>query len=413
MGLRKFLRVILLCWVLSVFYCLKAVCDDASEVTVKFLKAPPSHSNMKSATFVFEALAGNNEETFSLYTFNCKLDGGISSDCRERHVSFSGLLDGNHTFKVCANTSQGVGCASYNWTVDTIPPTAYVGASTTFTNASNISVYISFSEPCIGAGGGFRCFSANACNLLVYGAGQVIPYTLKILQPNLKYSVIVNLSSTSQHGRAILVMDKGFCTDYAGNKFTRTENSSLTVHFDRRSVFVRMRTHVPERLLQINDETRTVQATNNYKYLKLYLYFTQPVLNTSYEILNTLTSSEGMLHPIAGKSLMNRRFGYRIENLSSIAVVTVRLNSNAIISRQGTPVSPVAPATFLYDSKRPAVTLSAFSKMRTRETSITILIKFVKPVFGFNSTAVSISGGHLRSFHEISRNAYVAMIQPK
>nr|DAD46157.1 TPA_asm: hypothetical protein HUJ06_004387 [Nelumbo nucifera] len=36
------------------------------------------------------------------------------------------LHDGNHTFEVCINGSQGVDCASYNWTVDKIPPTAYV-----------------------------------------------------------------------------------------------------------------------------------------------------------------------------------------------------------------------------------------------------------------------------------------------
>jgi hypothetical protein len=50
---------------------------------------------------------------------------------------------------------------------------------------------------------------------------------LNILEPNLKYSVLVDLSSTTQYGRAIVVMDKNFCTDSAGNKFTRTANSSF------------------------------------------------------------------------------------------------------------------------------------------------------------------------------------------
>jgi len=67
--------------------------------------------------------------------------------------------------------------------------------------------------------------------LLVYGAGQVIPSTLKILDPNLKFSLFVNLSSSVDYGRVILVMDKNFCTDSAGNKFTRTVNSSFLVHF--------------------------------------------------------------------------------------------------------------------------------------------------------------------------------------
>ena len=47
---------------------------------------------------------------------------------------------------------------------DTIPPTAYITASKSFTNALNVSVNISFTEPCTG-GGGFGCSSVNACNV--------------------------------------------------------------------------------------------------------------------------------------------------------------------------------------------------------------------------------------------------------
>lgn len=67
--------------------------------------------------------------------------------------------------------------------------------------------------------------------LLVYGAGQVIPSTFNVLQPNLKFSVLVGLSYSVPYGRVILVMDKSFCADSARNKFMRTENSSLLVHF--------------------------------------------------------------------------------------------------------------------------------------------------------------------------------------
>lgn len=67
--------------------------------------------------------------------------------------------------------------------------------------------------------------------LLVYGAGQVLASTYNVLQPNLKYSVLVGLSSSVQYGRVILVMDKNFCSDSAGNKFMRTENSSFIMHF--------------------------------------------------------------------------------------------------------------------------------------------------------------------------------------
>jgi len=46
-----------------------------------------------------------------------QLDNGIASDCEERNVSFVGLRDGSHSLEVCTNAPQGVGCASYNWTV--------------------------------------------------------------------------------------------------------------------------------------------------------------------------------------------------------------------------------------------------------------------------------------------------------
>lgn len=58
-----------------------------------------------------------------------------------------------------------------------------------------------------------------------------MPTTLNVIQPNLKYSLTVGLSSRVPFGRVVLVMDKKFCTDAAGNNFARTENSSFFVHF--------------------------------------------------------------------------------------------------------------------------------------------------------------------------------------
>ncbi|GMQ10053.1 hypothetical protein CsSME_00053206 [Camellia sinensis var. sinensis] len=411
MGFGKAAWLVLHCWVFVVL-CMKVHCDTSSEVSVKFLKTPHAFSNLNSATFGFQVLLGPNghNNICTNCNTNCTLDGGKPSNCDTREVSYMGLQDGNHTFKVCTNGPQGVGCAIHNWTVDTIPPTAYVMATTSFTNTRNVTVNISFSEPCTG-GGGFGCSSTNTCNLLVYGAGQVVPTTLNILEPNLKFSLIVSLSSSVEYGRVILVMDKNFCTDNAGNKFTRTENSSFLIHFDRRSVFVNLRTRIPERLLQLNNETRTVQATNNHKNLKVYLYFSVPVLNSSAEILNSLHTSQGSLLPISGNRLRNRRFGFMVEEISSTCVVTISLNSGLIISRQGTRVSPVAPVTFLYDSQRPAVRLSTTSSTRTKENNISVLIKFMKPVFGFNSSHISIRGGHLQSFCEVSRSLYVLETQ--
>lgn len=67
--------------------------------------------------------------------------------------------------------------------------------------------------------------------LLVYGAGKVITTSLNVLQPNLRYSLVVSLSSQVEFGRVVLVMDKNFCTDIAGNRFIRTTNSFFFVHF--------------------------------------------------------------------------------------------------------------------------------------------------------------------------------------
>ncbi|XVE54977.1 hypothetical protein DITRI_Ditri03aG0124600 [Diplodiscus trichospermus] len=376
MGLLKMSCVDLLFLVFSIL-CLKGNCDG-SGFSVKFLKAPHVFSHLNSAKFVFEVFEAGNG-TCSGCSITCRLDYGSASDCGARQILYSGLQDGNHSFGVCINGAQGAGCSTYNWTVDTVPPTAYVTSSTPFTNALNVSVNISFTESCSG-GGGFRCSSVNDCNLLVYGAGQVVPSSLVILEPSLKYSLFVEISSSIQYGRLVLVMDRNFCTDVAGNTFTRSANSSFFVHFDRRSVFVNLRTHVPEKLIQLNSEIRTVQATNNYNNLKVFLYFSAPILNSSSEILSSLNVSQGTLLPISGEHRGNRRFGFLVANISNIAIITISLNPNSTISRQGTLVSPVAPVTFLYDV-----------------------------AFRFSEDCSEIK--HNISFHEISRSIYAAEIR--
>ncbi|WCJ36094.1 hypothetical protein M5689_017313 [Euphorbia peplus] len=388
--------------------CFKALSQDVTELPLKFLKAPRTISHLNSATFLFQFLkAPHTISHCTNCTISCKLDNGNTSDCGgDRLVSYQGLQDGNHKFEVCSSGSQALACATYNWTVDTIPPTAYIAASTSFTNALNFSVNVSFSEPC----GGFRCSSVNACNLLVYGSGKVIPSSLTVLKPNLQYSLVVELSSSVAYGRVVLVMDKNFCTDTAGNSFTRAENSSLFVHFDRRRVFADVRLHIPEKLIELQNQTRTVLATNNHDKLKVYLYFSEPIVNSSAEILDSLNVSDGTLLPITGENLGSRRFGFQVVNFSSMAIITIDLQSNSIISRSGTPISPIAPVTFLYDAERPAVRLSTTSNSRTKERIIPVSIKFMKPVFGFNSSLLSISGGHLRSFREVTRSKYVAQI---
>lgn len=150
-----------------------------------------------------------------------------------------------------------------------------------------------------------------------------------------------------------------------------------------------LKTHIPERQLPIESETRTVLATNKNRNLKVYLYFTEPVLNTSAEILNSITTSEGSFLPVSGDTFGNRRFGYQVgdhercliefinfycaykhnrpvkfqylyflpflffvnlqlTDVAEMAIVTVSVQTKLVISRQGTSVTPVPPITFLY-----------------------------------------------------------------
>ncbi|WOL18428.1 hypothetical protein Cni_G27223 [Canna indica] len=381
----------------------------ASDAAVRFLELPPRFSASPAVTFRFEdAEGGSGGGSCGNCSFSCKLDNYSSSSCDSKEATYSGLLDGDHMFEVCVSGSQRVRCASYNWTVDTIPPTAYVSTVSSFVDGSDVWVNVSFSEPCTG-GGGFGCSLSN-CNLLVYGAGHVLPSSLKIIRPDLEFSLSVGISTDVQYGRLVVVMDKDFCMDNAGNRFKRTSNSSLILHFDRRSVSMNLTTHIQKKLLQLNGETRTAEATNTPKDLKVYLSFSEPVLNSSEQILDLLHSSSGLLVPTNRRSLGNRRFGYLVHNLSSMAVVTISCDANRIISRQGTPISPSDPIVFLYDDRRPSVRLSTTSNMRTRQHKIPVLIKFVKPVFDFNSSSVIISGGNILSFQEVTKSIYVIEI---
>ncbi|XAR72611.1 hypothetical protein NMG60_11019316 [Bertholletia excelsa] len=163
MGLWKTSWMVLQCW-LFLGLCLRVVHCDTSQVSVKFWKTPRAFSNLNSAEFAFQVFVGDNCSPCASCLTNCTLDHRTPSRCDTRKVSFVGLKDGNHTFEVCSNRGRRIGCARYNWTVDTIPPTAYITAATSFTNTINVSVNISFSEPCSG-GGGFGCSSTNSCNV--------------------------------------------------------------------------------------------------------------------------------------------------------------------------------------------------------------------------------------------------------
>lgn len=292
---------------------------------------------------------------------------------------------------------------------DTVPPTASVAAASAFISASNVSVLVSFSEPCPGSGG-FTC-NDTYCNLVVYGPGRVEASTMEEVVPGLQYSVAVAASPDVEYGRLILVMRRAFCTDVAGHHFRRTSNSSFTLRFDTRNDAMNITATIPEKLLQIQGATRVVEATNDDSELRIYLSFAQPVMNSSAEILAALSATGAALTPTNRATLGNRRFGYVVNKISDTAVVTVACDTSSIISRQGSPVySSAEPLTFLYDTRRPSVKL-ATSTVRTSSHNIPVLIKFEKPVFNFSSSALQVSGGTLLSFHEASKSIYTVQIQ--
>ncbi|CAN6446259.1 unnamed protein product [Victoria cruziana] len=392
-------------WILICLYFHTVHGRGGFDALVTFQKAPLPITSLKSATFVFEVSWGAGGEPCTNCSIRCKLDNRAPTDCGQKSVSYSSLGAGHHIFHVCINRTAQISCSRYNWTIDTIHPTASVSASSSFTSALNISAFIRFNKPCPGEGG-FRCSSVNGCSLLVYGPGQVVPSTLQVVQTDLKFSIVVSFSTAAQYGRVILAMKRGFCTDSAGNRFLRTANSTYTLHFDRRTVLAHLTAHVPMKLLQLNAASRIVEATNNQRNLRIYLVFSVPVLNSTSEILSALHINNGLLIPINRKTLGNRRFGFLVNNVSNITVITITLQQNSIISRQGTFVTPTEPLTFLYDCQRPTVRLTTTSEKRTRDHNLPVLIRFKEPVFDFNASAISISGGHLLRFTPISWSLY-------
>lgn len=75
-----------------------------------------------------------------------------------------------------------------------------------------------------------------------------------------------------------------------------------------------IRTRIPDKYLQLGGNIRRVDATNNPRDLRIYLSFSEPVLNSSVQVLNVLRSSSGFLLAINGSTLGNSRFGYKVSH---------------------------------------------------------------------------------------------------
>jgi len=69
------------------------------------------------------------------------------------------------------------------------------------------------------------------CKIMVAGPAQVDASSLQIIRPGVTYSLEVIISSEVTYGRVVITMAENTCTDQAGNRFTKTNDSTLTVHF--------------------------------------------------------------------------------------------------------------------------------------------------------------------------------------
>jgi large repetitive protein len=107
----------------------------------RITSAPASLTSQTSASFSFtDSQAG--------VSFQCQLDGSAYASCVSG-VKYTGLADGEHTFKVQAvSGSKTSAAATYKWTVDSTPPSA----SLTFPAAGGIYNAGGWAEGCPVAG---------------------------------------------------------------------------------------------------------------------------------------------------------------------------------------------------------------------------------------------------------------------
>jgi len=68
---------------------------------------------------------------------------------------------------------------------------------------------------------------------------------------------------------------------------------------------------------------------------------------------------------LSASPLLTLSFGqllFQVANISSTAIISIDFNSESIITRQGTQVSPIAPITFLYGTCYPPTTRKTQSR---------------------------------------------------
>ncbi|XVF57778.1 hypothetical protein PTKIN_Ptkin07bG0009500 [Pterospermum kingtungense] len=380
-----------------------------SAVYIHFDQTPPPWSRFSTAVFRFSVQRpdGSNACRNNSCSIYCELDGQRVRPCHADTIVLKNLTKNHgHSFLVNVTTRNGAKSSSaYSWFIDTIPPTAIISSEQNYTSAEKITVDITFSEACNGHGG-FKCVNSSNCDVTVDGPAHVQASSLKIIKPDIKYSLLLDLSLKSMYGRVVVRMADGFCKDRAGNNFSRSNASTAVIHFDRRPVLVDLWSSVQSYELEINGVPRTVSATNRTDDLEVYLDFSIPVINSTEQILTALDVNSGSLIPVHERTHGNSRFRFSLKNIASeTEIITVKLQASLLIGRTGTPVSPVASLVFLYDCKKPGVGLSTSSQNVTKDSNIDAIVEFTKPVFGFEASMIEVNGGRLIR-QELSRALY-------
>ena len=125
---------------------------------------PANPSNNPSPTFTFTS----NEAG----TFQCQMDAAAAVACNSGSISYSGLSNASHTFRVTAIDVAGSPDptpATYTWVVDTIVPDTTIGTPkpSSLTNAASATFVFTSNEP-----GTFRC-SLNGSTPTLCASGQV------------------------------------------------------------------------------------------------------------------------------------------------------------------------------------------------------------------------------------------------
>lgn len=406
MGLLRLLLQLHLCIAVMVVGTLKPA---ESTLVIRFDQAPPARSRFSTAVFRYsvERPDGSNACRNNGCSIYCELDGQTLRPCPADTIALKNLtVNREHKFLLNITTpDRERNSSAYSWFIDTIPPTAMIFSHQSYMNAQKIPIDVIFSEACPGQGG-FKCVNSSNCDVIVNGPASINASSLRIIKPKIKYSLDIILSLRSIYARLIIEMAENFCTDQAGNHFTRTNGSVVVIHIDRRSVEVDLWMSAPAYMLEINGVPRTILATNKIEDLNIFLDFSKPVLNSTEQILKALHVNSGNLIADHDKSGGNRRFVFKLKNIMRTEIITIELRANSIIGRTGAPVSAAAPVTFLYDSTEPAVGLSTNSAVVTKQSHINVIVEFTKPVFGFEASIVKVEGGRVTRFKELSRALY-------